>query len=852
MESLQIFLVDPFIFRYCKEKVLKFVQKDEMHFISTTVTDYLANLVQESLLIFSEHPKPAIEYLKKVEFSLKAENDESGANHLALLASLTAVLQYYLFHKHPPSTATTDVLLNICNSIFPASLSDVSSFEELIHCHSCLDGIHIYNLLRCGLILVEYLISSGGEAQTWTEFVVKLLGASSVTMPLNVCTISEEIFLTIIRIEENLLSKIHKERLLLSPHLHEMLKEYLESMCTVPKDGVFTWPWSLLRMAVFAHNMMEDVSKIVQNLLNNPQSILYCRSQKGSGYPPMVVDATRKSLQSLLGHLLQNLPQDPAQLLFTTLSTVFPYPPIFSDSPSTSHIQVADHIATNVLYQLHGENFDPEQSVLPNCTCNPLWLPCIEESMEFKEADESIRNNLLLAVTTRLSVSDKHVDLLFKLTRQLAPMDDSLLLQLHLLLARTRTCSAGCSNGQIVLSCAARLDRTSQGARDALLYLIDNWHYCLSPSNVIDIVASLYLVPPHTVAGCEEELAQLILAAVNTSKMNLMRKCFGVMPGVIAVLVNCATPEHLLTFAEKTCDANSDAEELVLIGRGIGQMYNRLKVYQEIEESFSHVKSTCMWVLEFLAGCVSVPRYQSRHIDVISNSSSGLCLQYYVHRIKATEWAPIVCATGGTAVKNFLAILYYRYKVKMLKKFPYQFCQDLGILWNEFRRLQPLDSPSIFSVPVFRDTITLLTAEKEENLKALTNLKVNEAGTEEVKEAMFLLASIYQPLQLDKEFQNIAAEIAHSCSKGVKEIVDRCFVQTTLLEINIPGHMYRRFPELDAQGSARHKDEGEHSTRGSNPQCSDCAEEQPGIVTVQEHLYIQSTLLPRKRMVGFH
>ena len=191
MESLQIFLVDPFIFRYCKEKVLKFVQKDEMHFISTTVTDYLANLVQESLLIFSEHPKPAIEYLKKVEFSLKAENDESGVNHLALLASLTAVLQYYLFHKHPPSRATTDVLLNICNSIFPASLSDVSSFEQLIHCHSGLDGIHIYNLLRCGLILVEYLISSGGEAQTRTEFVIKLLGASSVTMPLNVCTISE-------------------------------------------------------------------------------------------------------------------------------------------------------------------------------------------------------------------------------------------------------------------------------------------------------------------------------------------------------------------------------------------------------------------------------------------------------------------------------------------------------------------------------------------------------------------------------------------------------------------------------------------------------------------------------------
>ena len=78
----------------------------------------------------------------------------------------------------------------------------------------------------------------------------------------------QEIFLTIIRIEENLLSKVQKERLLLSPHLHEMLKEYLESMCTVPKDGVFTWPWSLLRMAVFAHNMMEDVSKIVQNLLS--------------------------------------------------------------------------------------------------------------------------------------------------------------------------------------------------------------------------------------------------------------------------------------------------------------------------------------------------------------------------------------------------------------------------------------------------------------------------------------------------------------------------------------------------------------------------------------------------------
>ena len=49
------------------------------------------------------------------------------------------------------------------------------------------------------------------------------------------------------------------------PALCNMLKEYL---CRGPDDTVFTWPWSLLRLAATDSGMIEDVRRIVETLIS--------------------------------------------------------------------------------------------------------------------------------------------------------------------------------------------------------------------------------------------------------------------------------------------------------------------------------------------------------------------------------------------------------------------------------------------------------------------------------------------------------------------------------------------------------------------------------------------------------
>ena len=199
MQGLQIFFVDPFISKGCKEEIADLLKSQNAFTLSKPLDKHYTSLLQEAVLVSEESPQPTLNYLKKLQSALQGgarstdSDSREGSNDKSyiLLSSPVAVLRYWLFHKHPCNPASSAVTLDICRSVFPAIPLAKSTFEDLILVNKCLQGIQLSSLLRHGQLLMEYLIHSGVDQHEIVEFTTKLLGASSVGMSTIVQTASQ-------------------------------------------------------------------------------------------------------------------------------------------------------------------------------------------------------------------------------------------------------------------------------------------------------------------------------------------------------------------------------------------------------------------------------------------------------------------------------------------------------------------------------------------------------------------------------------------------------------------------------------------------------------------------------------
>jgi hypothetical protein len=158
---------------------------------------------------------------------------------------------------------------------------------------------------------------------------------------------------------------------------------------------------------------------------------------------------------------------------------------------------------------------------------------------------------------------------------------------------------------------------------------------------------------------------------------------------------------------------------------------------------------------------------------------------------------------GEDAIKNFLEVLQVLHQVKSLRKFSYSFCQDLGILWMEYSQTLPTSSHGILNLAAFKDTLALLITEKEEN--ARNYIQTHRESAEEVKEALLLVASIYQPLHLEKNFASFVFDMSQGCSVEVQQMIEQQFMHISLSDLEIPENMHKHLSQLDALGNARHE-----------------------------------------------
>ena len=199
MQGLQIFFVDPLISSNCKEEITDQLKSQDAFVLTEPLTDYYTSLLQETVLVRKESPRPTLHYLKTLRSALLGDirsvdsdcREGSNDRSLILLSSFIAVLRYWLFHKHPCNLTSSAVVLDISSSIFPSIPSAKSTFEDLVVVNKRLEGIQMSSLLRHGQVLMEYLIHSGVDQQEIVGFVAKLLGASSIGMSAIVQTASK-------------------------------------------------------------------------------------------------------------------------------------------------------------------------------------------------------------------------------------------------------------------------------------------------------------------------------------------------------------------------------------------------------------------------------------------------------------------------------------------------------------------------------------------------------------------------------------------------------------------------------------------------------------------------------------
>ena len=545
----------------------------------------------------------------------------------------------------------------------------------------------------------------------------------------------------------------------------------------------------------------------------NANSILHCTSQTDQVYPPHVVDLVRDSLLSLLQHLFNTLELDSAQVLFTTLSNAFPFPITYSDGHSLP--DKLQDFPSNIDYEVRElQEFKEriEVGVLPNLQCDPWLLGLVQQNDRFVGANEAIQSILLKAVSAKFSLDSKHLMFVEKLSTSKNISNPNLLFQLKVLYMCVYNSMNGYHgrgygyNHHTILNGDHNLQLNTPSGRRAFLYLVNNWQYCLDPSHVLDFIATEFKTDSESdrTVGCEVEVAQLISTILFANKNAVKSMGYYRIDSLVNILARSEDPEHLLKFAD-VFDAKSDADNLQHVGRAIGRLYSRMvKATEAISHDIlSRLRTKCVEILKAILTCIHTEcEHQSLYFRHPLLLYQHRCTNVLKH-IAVSEWAPIVCASGEDALTQFLTVLQHYHKVKSLGKFPYSFCQDLGILWTEYSASLPSGSPSILSVPVFEKITTHLLPEKEENTR--NTIKKYRNNAKRVKEGMLLLASIYQPLQLEKEFNSFAFEMSAGCSGDIKRMIVNRFLNTPLSAIEIPTAMLQRLPQLDEQGTACHR-----------------------------------------------
>ena len=245
----------------------------------------------------------------------------------------------------------------------------------------------------------------------------------------------------------------------------------------------------------------------------NATSILHCTSQRDQVYPPHVVDLVRDSLLSLLQHLFKTLQPDSAQVLFTTLSNAFPFPIAYSAKRS-----LPDDLQENIDYEILEELKERlKVGVLPNLQCDPSLLHLVQQDSEFTRTSEAIQNILLKSVSAKYSIDSNHEVFMKKLNMLRLHRNHSLKFQLQLLYLRVSTSRSGYYGRGIMLTGDQKLQLDTPGGYKAFLYLVDNWQYCLNPSEVLDIIVSKLDTNVES-TGHEDEVAQLISTVLLADK----------------------------------------------------------------------------------------------------------------------------------------------------------------------------------------------------------------------------------------------------------------------------------------------------------------------------------------------
>ena len=513
-------------------------------------------------------------------------------------------------------------------------------------------------------------------------------------------------------------------------------------------------------------------------------------------YCPVVVAAIRDSFQFLLGYLFKNLPLDCAQQLFTVLSDTLPYPLSNSLNNYDSHLYRVNIITKRLLNEfeteciLHGLK-EEKPSILP--LCDPLWHHQIQNSAEFVQVDASIQSDVLNAVTAMICVKAEHVQFIQKLGKIVEERNYPLSFQLQLLSVRISACQLDLHRSDFNFSVALSARKLQLGTPGGLLafrYLVSSWQVFLEPLEVIDLVTNMHKCSTDSGrVGCKE-MAQVITEAISRNPNDIVQCLHSQrLEKVIQILAYHDNPEHLLILVDAfETNFNSVApEDFEQLGRAVGEMFKRVKAQLQVEiiavkaesDLLSRLGTACVTVLACLVLCMLPNAEPLMSIDI-------------------HKWASIVSAVGEDAITIFLKLLQLVHQVQSLEKFSYRFCQDLGILWMEYRQTLPTSSCSILDLAAFNE-IAILLAGKRGSVRHY--IQTHRENAQKVKEALLLVASIYQPLHLEKDFAAFAVEMSEVCNAEVKQMIEEQFIHTPLSILEISQEMHDRLSQLDVQSA---------------------------------------------------
>ena len=542
--------------------------------------------------------------------------------------------------------------------------------------------------------------------------------------------------------------------------------------------------------------------------------MLYWKSHKDT-FPLHVLNLTKENVQSLLQFLFQHLPDDSAQLLFTTLNDAFPFP---RDYMSVYDRSVhTDDAATHV----YCEDSEEGKSILPTCHCSSSLSQQTHKDSQCVKIDESVQVELPSKGEgpRKPCLTANHISFVGELLNLPISFPEGLLFQFKLLSLRiAQLKSNGFDDFDHLSIVVPNFHLETENGRKAFHYFSSNWKYCLPPSKVLLVVAHIYAESKSSAYTGSEEMSQLIssvvVAAKNCGQWQRLGK--GWVAIIIPMLTGCENPKHLLTLAD-TLDASALPEEMEQIGRGVAQVYNKMKSSQESSsqsQAMLPLKERSSTILDMLVLSISKPdeTIQSeasespivrtlRYQDYLQSTNTKTVLSLGV-----SDWTPVVCDLGESPLRSFLTVLQHCHCVKSLRRFRYSFCKDLATIWTEYRKSLPPKSSRIVSDPIFANIMVILIAEKEENAEKTVERGIRKHSLRIIELGMELLASIYRPLGLDLEFHSFALRMTQHTSivASLRQMLERKFIHISLSEMEIPEHMYRNFDVLDSKGHARH------------------------------------------------